>query len=226
MKYKWLLFDADNTLFDFDQAETKALEKTFWHTGHAFDINFIDIYRRINKQIWQEFERGEIKQSELKVKRFAMFLEAIGLETDSDAFSQNYLHHLSRASDLIEGADTLLAALARQVEMLIITNGLKEVQRPRLAQSGLEHYFADIIISEEVGSAKPDRRIFDVAFEKMNHPAKEAVLIIGDSLTSDIQGGHDYGIDTCWFNPAEKCCDLDIEIRYEIRHLAGVLDII
>ena len=102
---------------------------------------------------------------------------------------------------MIEGAEELLAKLEGEVGLMLITNGLKDVQRSRLAHSTIQHYFSDVIISEEVGSAKPDEGIFNVAFEKMSHPPKADVLIIGDSLTSDIRGGNRFGIDTCWFNP-------------------------
>ena len=110
--------------------------------------------------------------------------------------------------------------------LLVITNGLKEVQSARLARSSIGGYFAHVVISEEVGAAKPDRRIFDAAFDRMRGPHKEEVLIIGDGLSSDIQGGHDYGIDTCWFNPGRKPRALDLPIRYEIAQLSDLLAIV
>jgi HAD superfamily hydrolase (TIGR01509 family) len=106
-----------------------------------------------------------------------------------------------------------------QVGLVLITNGLKEVQRSRLARSTISDCFSDVVISDEVGAAKPDVRIFQVAFERMGNPEKADVLIVGDSLTSDIKGGNEYGIDTCWFNPAQLVCDQDVEIQYEIRRL-------
>jgi 2-haloacid dehalogenase len=109
---------------------------------------------------------------------------------------------------------------------MIITNGLRDVQRPRIAKSAIGGCFAGVVISEEVGASKPDGRIFEVAFERMGCPRKEDVLIVGDSLSSDMQGGSDYGIDTCWFNPQKKPRDPDVEIDYEIRDLRELLALV
>ena len=113
-----------------------------------------------------------------------------------------------------------------KVRLALITNGLKEVQRSRLAGSTIGDCFEAVVISDEVGAAKPDRAIFEIAFSRMNHPRNEQVLIVGDSLTSDIRGGADYGIDTCWFNPMRKPRDLDVESQYEISDLSELLDIV
>ena len=114
----------------------------------------------------------------------------------------------------------MVRGLHGRAKLALITNGLKAVQRPRFAASALSEYFDVIVISEEEGVAKPDLRIFDIAFTRMGWPAKSDVLIVGDSLTSDIKGGSDYGIDTCWFNPNGNPRHLDMQIRYEIQHLS------
>ena len=226
MKYKWLLFDADGTLFDYDKAEAAQLERTFRQLVGRFEPDYVEIYRRINQRIWQEFEAGQIPLAVLKIKRFELLFEALRVEADPAAFSARYLKNLGEGTDLIEGAQETVTALHGQIGLVVITNGLKEVQTARLAKSGIGSYFAHVVISEEVGAAKPDRGIFDAAFDKMRRPRKEEVLIIGDGLTSDIQGGHDYGIDTCWFNPARKPRDLDLPIRYEIARLSDLLAIV
>ena len=133
---------------------------------------------------------------------------------------------MGEGTDLIEGAQETVQALHGRAGLVLITNGLKEVQTARLAKSGIGVYFAHVVISEEVGAAKPDRVIFDAAFDKMRRPRKEEVLIIGDGLSSDIQGGHDYGIDTCWFNPGRKPRAFDLPIRYEIARLGDLLTIV
>jgi 2-haloacid dehalogenase len=226
MKYKWLLFDADGTLFDYDKAEAAQLERTFRQLVGCFEPGYIEIYRDINRQIWQEFEAGRIAQAVLKVKRFELLFEALQVKADPAAFSARYLKNLGEGTDLIEGAQETVQALHGQVGLALITNGLKEVQTARLARSGLGSYFAHVVISEEVGAAKPDPGIFDAAFDRMRRPRKEEVLVIGDGLSSDIQGGHDYGIDTCWFNPGRKPRDLDLPIRYEIARLGDLLAIV
>ena len=154
----------------------------------------------------------------MKVYRFEQLFEAMGVTLDAGAFSERYLENLGQFADLIDGAEELLQSLYGRIGMVLMTNGLSAVQRSRLAKSALERYFAEVVISEEVESSKPDGRIFDVAFEKMGNPEKEDVLIVGDSLTSDMRGGIDYGIDTCWFNPQGRARD-GVAVRYEIRSL-------
>ncbi len=226
MKYEWLLFDADGTLFDYDRAEATALQRTFEQAGQRFEPAFGKVYRRINHQIWLDFERGRISQARLRAARFERLFDAIGIELDVADFSRRYLENLAQGTYLVDGAQGVVAALHGRVGLMLITNGIGEVQRPRFASSALRDYFADLVISEEVGVAKPDPAIFDVAFEKMGRPSKEDVLMIGDSLTSDIRGGNNYGIDTCWFNPRGRAPDQDVEIRYEIRDLRELLGVI
>lgn len=226
MKYKWLLFDADRTLFDYDKAEAVALENAFRQMDLAFDPVFLTEYNRINQQIWSEFEQDLISQDLLKIERFERLFSAIGVQTDPEAFSRQYLTGLSTGSDLIAGAEETIKALFGKVGLVMITNGLKEVQQPRLDHSAIGSYFSDLVISDEIGSSKPDKKIFDVAFSRMNHPKKKEVLIIGDSLTSDIKGGSDYGIDTCWYNPHQDPCTLDVNVTYDIAALSDLLTLI
>jgi 2-haloacid dehalogenase len=226
MKYKWILFDADNTLFDYDAAERGALGSTFEEMGRPLTAENRETYREINHQNWQAYERGEITQAILRTRRFAQYLDALGLAEDPEQVSKRYLFHLGNRIDLVDGAEALVEALDSRVRMMIITNGLKDVQRSRLGQSSLGRYFKEIIISEEVGFAKPDGRIFDAAFDLMGQPAKSEVIIVGDSLTSDIQGGLNYGIDTCWFNPYQRANTLGLEVGVEIGRLDALLKII
>ena len=224
--YSWLLFDLDNTLFDYDRAEREALKSTFAEIGRPVHAELHRQYRQINGELWQAFEQGGVTQDVIKVQRFARLLDAAGIEADPAALSKRYLIHLSRGDFLIDEAEEVVRSLHGRYQMLLITNGLKEVQRPRIARSALAPYFDDIVISEEVGAAKPDGRIFDVAFEMMGRPAKGEVLMIGDSLSSDIAGGRAYGIDTCWFNPSGRPADPDPDITYVIGDLAQLASIL
>jgi 2-haloacid dehalogenase len=226
MTYQWVLFDADGTLFDYDRAEAKALQRTFEQIGQVCGPGYVEAYRRINGQIWLEFELGKTSQERLRTRRFELLFEAVGAELSPEAFSAQYLQNLAEGTDLIDGAEEVIRTLYGQIGLMLITNGLQEVQRPRFARSALNGFFADLVISEEVGAAKPDPRIFDVAFEAMGQPGREAVLMVGDSLTSDMRGGVDYGIDTCWFNPGRLPRDPDIEIRYEIQDLRQLLSLV
>lgn len=227
MKYKWLLLDADGTLFDYDRAEAVALESAFVHFQLGFQAEYAQVYRRINKEIWLAYERGEISQQRLRARRFGLLFEAIDVDLDPVVFSEKYLAYLAEGTYLIEGAEKVVQSLHdRGVGLVLITNGMQEVQRHRVAKSAIGGYFADLVVSGEVGVFKPDRRIFEIALERMGSPKNEDVLIVGDSLTSDIRGGNVAGIDTCWFNPTQQACDQDVEIQYEIRRLDELLTIV
>ena len=182
MSYSWVLFDIDGTLFDYDTAETAALAATFTRFHLDLQPNHAQAYRRINGRMWVEFEQGTTTQERLRVERFRDLFEAIEIDADPTPFSDEYLKQLARRTDLIAGAESTAAALASRVSLMVITNGLADVQRPRFAASSIRHHFQGIVISEEVGAAKPDPRIFDEAFARMDHPPKQEVLIVGDSL--------------------------------------------
>jgi len=226
MNYKWLLVDIDGTLFDYDNAESAALARTFEQMDLPFEPGAIQTYRRINGQLWLEFEQGKRSQSRLKVERFGLLFAALGLQSDPALFSQCYLQNLATGTELFDGAQEVVESLYGHIGLLLITNGLTEVQRPRLKRSSIGGYFSDMVISEETGSSKPDSGIFDVAFQKMDQPRKEDVLIVGDSLTSDMQGANNYGIDACWYNPGKRPNTLGLRIQYEIERLDELLPIV
>ncbi len=226
MPYTWLIFDADGTLFDYDRAEATAFRRTFAESGIPFVARYADVYRAVNSQIWREFERGEITADALRIERFARLFARLDLDTDPAAFSRDYLLNLGRQADLIDGATEVVQTLSQRYRMIVLTNGLKDVQHARLAACGLQDYFAGIVISDEVGVAKPDPRIFDIAFQRMGNPPRDAVLIIGDGLSSDIRGAANYGIDACWFNPAVAAQPAGLPIRYQIARLTDLLPLL
>lgn len=227
MSYEWVLLDADGTLFDYDEAERYALEATLQDFELAFDERTIAQYRRINGALWLDFEEGKVKADRLKVLRFERLLAAMEAGVaDPARFSAVYLSHLGECAALIDGAAQVVRTLHARARLALITNGLKEVQRSRLAKSQLEPYFEAVIISDEIGVAKPDPEIFDVAFLRMGEPDRSDVLIVGDSLTSDMKGGRDYGIDTCWFNPDHAPREPQIETHYEIESLSDLFRIV
>jgi len=225
VKYTWLLFDADDTLFDFPRAEANALRWTLEQSGLPSDnpADF-EIYARCNQQVWQEFERGELTSQELRVKRFRLFFDEVGLAGDPQTVSPLYLRNLALGSDLLPGAEAVIRAVQGRYRLALVTNGLKEVQRPRLARSALRDSFEHVFISEEVGAAKPSSAYFDAVFAGIGHPPRTSVLLIGDSLTSDMRGGLAYGLDTCWYNPTAKPTDLPV--TYQIRQLEELLPLL
>lgn len=226
MGYTWLLFDADGTLFDYDKAEEKALSATFVEMGIPFEDTYGPFYRRFNADVWKEFEAGQTTAKRLRVERFERLFAAAGIQADADEFGRRYLPNLARGSDLMPGAVETLAALKPRFRMALITNGLKDVQRPRLERSKIAGFFEAVAISEEIGVAKPHAAYFDALFVQIGSPPRSQALVIGDGLTSDIQGANDYGLDACWFNPKELPADPRYPAKYEIHALPELLPIL
>jgi 2-haloacid dehalogenase len=221
--YPWLWFDADGTLFDYDRAEKTALQRAFQSVDMPFEPEYLRVYRRINQQLWQALERQEITPALLQVRRFELLHEALQLNGSPTQMSAAYVEQLALCAELMDGAEEVLRTLQATCQLAIVTNGLLAVQRSRLARSRIRDYITELIISEEVGAAKPEPAFFAAAFARMGHPAKSDVLLIGDSLSSDMQGGLDYGLDTCWYNPAGEPRPHGLPITYEIEHLRDLL---
>jgi 2-haloacid dehalogenase len=225
MKYEVLLFDADNTLFNYDQAEEYALQQAFQRFNLDYNEGWLNEYRAINASFWRMLENGTIQPAELRYKRFEALFEN-RLQVDPVSFSEAYLSKLSEGRFLLEGALEVVVGLASKYILAIVTNGLKEVQLPRFQGSPLSKYIKTLIISEEVGYKKPDPGMFDCALKAVHHTDRSSVIMIGDSLTSDIKGGFDYGIDTCWYNPRGLLNQSGIRPTYEIRDLHELLEIL
>ncbi len=218
-RYRWLLFDADGTLFDYDRAESLALREVFQLAGITFCAEHLAAYRRFNQAVWQDFEQGKISQDLLKVRRFELLLESIGTGYPAEKLSSSYLECLAGCSELVEDAAEVLQALQGRYRMAILTNGLKAVQRRRLAGSVIHRHIEELIISEEIGHAKPGREFFDAAFARLGQPSRQEALMIGDNWSSDILGAAGYGLDTCWYNPGHKPRPSGCEITREIASL-------
>jgi YjjG family noncanonical pyrimidine nucleotidase len=200
-RYDWVLLDADGTLFDFDRAQRAALEATATaHSLGSFEAVH-DAFVRVCDRVWRRFERGEITADRLRVERFEDLLGELGVDGDAGRLSVDYVRELAGHTDLLPGAQEVVEGLARRVRLLLVTNGLAEVQRARFGASPIRRFFADVVISDEIGVAKPQRGFLDVAFERMGRPRRDRVLMVGDSLSADIEAGVRYGLDTCWFNP-------------------------
>ncbi|MEH7124860.1 MULTISPECIES: YjjG family noncanonical pyrimidine nucleotidase [unclassified Bacillus (in: firmicutes)] len=226
MKYEIILFDVDNTLLDFSMAEIKALHNAFVEFGLPTGLSdYKASYEEINRILWSELEQGLITISELGVERFRRLFLKNDLEINAELFSSVYLGLLCEEIHLVNGAVELCENLTDH-RLAIITNGFTEVQSARIGSSPLRNTFEQVIISEETGFQKPEKGIFDYAFSKLQITEKAKVLMVGDSLTSDIQGGINYGIDTCWFNPHLKENDIGIKPTYEIRELTDLIKIV
>jgi 2-haloacid dehalogenase len=200
-RYKGFLFDADNTLFDYDRAEVEALTETL---GDAFPgiplEKTLAAYREINAGFWRRFEQGAIRLEDLKAGRFQALLDSLGRNGDAQAISSRYLEGLSRRAYFLPHAREVIEELSRAFALAIVTNGIGMVQRGRIARSGIGHRFQALIISEELGIAKPDPRFFQAAVEAVGLQPDE-LLCVGDNPASDIEGARAAGIDSCWYSP-------------------------
>jgi len=225
--YELILIDADNTLFDYNKAEAYALETSLMDFGFQGDLYKIRLdYHVINKKLWQLLEKGGIEKAELSERRFKQLFDQYGLDIPPQDFSKKYLSYLGQSSFLMEDAQEIIQYLYNKYTVIIVTNGIKDVQFSRLEKSTIKDYNHGVVVSEDIGVSKPDPDFFVHAFKLANHQNKKSAIIIGDSLSSDIQGGINFGIDTCWFNYNNSHPDIQLEPTYEIRNLRKIYDIL
>ena len=219
-KYYCILFDADNTLLDFEAAESKALAETLVNYGIEPDAETVQTYRTINEELWRQLEKGQVRREKLFNERFTRFLKAINAAGDGAEMNRNYLEQLSTHPDLMSAQVLdVLRELSEVATLAVVSNGVHKVQLRRLAESGVANFMEDIFISEKVGCEKPGARIFETALRSLGVENREHVLMVGDSLTSDIQGGANAGLDTCWLNPNHAENPGKVIPTYEIASL-------
>ena len=221
-KYTTILFDADNTLLDFSKSEHNSLIETMEHYGVPVTENNINTYVKINESLWKRLEKKEITKPELKKIRFRMFFDSIGFTFNGDALEVNeyYLSLLSQCGYTMEGAEALSEKLTKAgYELYIVTNGVAKTQALRLEKSGLLPYFKDVFVSETIGIPKPDKRFFDYVLEKINEKDKNRIVVIGDSLSSDIRGAENSGLDSIWLNLNDASLPDDLNPVATVRNL-------
>lgn len=226
MAYRTILFDADMTLFDFKAAETIALEQTLSAHAYPCDPHIIARYSAINDSLWKAFERGEISREVLTETRFMKLFDTLGIHGDPAAFNQEYMSNMSQQPLLLDGALELCRYLSEEYRLYIITNGITKTQQSRFARSQLTPYFQGLFVSEETGSQKPHRAYFDYVSAHIPQWEPESTLVVGDSLSSDIQGAINYGLDCCWFNPEHLPYSLSQPCTYEIHRLEELIPIL
>lgn len=226
MKYDTILFDADGTLFDFLRCEDIAIRATFADFQIEPTDALVESYSAINDSLWKMLERGEIEKSVLLYHRFELFCDKHGFIRDAKAMAKKYMNELSEQVFFLDGAKELCASLSGKVRMYIVTNGVEFIQKNRYKKSGLEKYFDGMFISGEIGYEKPSAKYFDAVSEKIPDFSKENTLIVGDSLTSDIRGGINYGLDTCWYEPSGRSAPADMDITYIARSFDDIYNFI
>ena len=224
MRYDYLLFDADNTLFDFDRAEERALRATLEFFGYPLDSDTRELYRTINRVLWRRLDLGEISREALVVERFALFDRAMGGGRDAAALNRFYLDRLSEGAELLPGAEALCRSLAPRATLALVTNGVARAQRGRLARSALNGLFPYVFISEEVGWQKPQREFFSHVCSAMAIRDRRRAVVIGDNLVSDVQGGLQSGLDAVWFNPNGLPNPTQVRPTWEARSFSALED--
>lgn len=225
---KTILWDVDGTLLNFHAAERVAIRQCFdtFALGPCTD-EMLARYSRLNAMYWQMLERGEITKPELLVRRFEDFFEREGVICgDVAGFNSDYQVRLGDTVCFNDESYDLVKSLKGRVRQYAVTNGTKVAQDRKLSRSGLDQLFDDIFISDVVGYEKPSVEFFDHVFARIEPCEKNEMLIVGDSLTSDIRGGNNVGIPAVWYNPAGAPNDKGVTVDYEIRDLREILEIL
>lgn len=224
--YYCLLLDSDDTILDFTTAQRRTVQQTLEHFEFPADEAAQNLFLEIEEKIWEEFNQGKIKKEKLLTERFTRFFRQIGREADPRVMNEYYLAVLSHHPEPVPGADVFLKTVSEVATLAVLTNGLEGVQIPRIRMSGLGRYLDDVLISEKVGIAKPNPKLFDLALKRLGVENKRRVLVVGDSLTADIKGGNAAGLDTCWINPAGQPNDTGIQPTYTVTCLEEILPIV
>lgn len=216
---EFLFLDLDDTILDFKKAEHIALQKTLRGVGIEPTEEICALYSRINVSYWERLERKELTRPQVLVGRFEELLSTLGVEADAAGCADDYARNLGIGHYFLPGAEAAVASLAKKYKLYITSNGTASVQSGRLASANISHYFEDIFISQDMGADKPAKAYFDACFARIPGIDPKKTMIVGDSLTSDIQGGKNAGILTCWINPAHKPGREDIRPDYELESL-------
>ncbi len=220
-KYTSIFFDIDNTLLDFNLAEKTAIKVVLAKHSLPDDDATAKLYSDINQSYWERFERREINKEDIFEGRFETLIETLNANADSAKMSQDYFETLRNYAFKIEGADDILTYLkSKGYKLYATTNGYALTQYKRIKLSGLDAYFDDVFVSEKIGHQKPSKEYFNRVIELIDESDRAKMIVIGDSLSSDILGGINAGIDTCWYNPTAK--KSDYEINYTVTSLKEI----
>jgi YjjG family noncanonical pyrimidine nucleotidase len=206
MAYTALLLDLDHTLLDSDASEIDAFHHALGSAGVVDPARHLPAYHEINRALWTQVERGEISAAHLRTTRFARLCDTAGIDASPEALADAFAYGLGAFGELYSGVRDVLDQLAADpsLSLALVTNGLSDVQRARIARLDLARYFQAIAISSELGIAKPAAAIFEHALAELGSPPKPTALVVGDSLSSDILGGRNAGLATCWYNPHRR----------------------
>lgn len=225
-RFDYVLLDADETIFDFKRAEAHSFKLMLEQFGVEYTDERLSLYSGINLKMWKALERGEVTRERLKTLRFDMFFEQIGVSgIDTVAVNDCYLTNLSNSTFLIDGAVEFVKELSKYCKIYLATNGLTKAQTGRFSKSAVKDYIDGMFISEQIGYAKPDKAYFDYIFSELKITDKSRVIMVGDSLTSDMQGGRNAGITTCLYSRNGEVVQSDL-CDYRIKDYNEFFDIL
>ena len=224
MKYTTLLLDLDETLFDFSKSEKFAIDKLMEKYNIPVTEENRRLYSKINDEKWKKLERGELTRPQIFRERFDDFLKKTGVTADTDEANLSYMQFLSQASFILDGALETCKKLSGNYLLYLVTNGTKIVQKGRLSGSPIMKYIKDVFISEEIGFNKPQKEYFDYVLEHIEEKDKTKILVVGDSLSSDIAGAENSGLDSCWVNRKNQKTVSDA--TYTISCITEIFDIL
>ena len=223
---EFLLLDLDDTILDFHMQESEAIRKTLLCAGVEPTDENCALYSKINLRYWKMLELGEVTREELIWKRFAELFAVLGVAADPKETAEKYMDHLSEGHYFLPGAEEAVKALSKKYKLYMASNGTGRVQESRIASAGLAPYFEEIFISQIIGANKPDKAYFDGCFAKIPNFDRRKAMIVGDSLSSDIRGGKNAGIYTCWVNPKGKTTKPEDQPDYEIKSIAKLEELL
>lgn len=222
-KIKAILYDVDGTLLDFETQEEVALSYCFekYNLGELSEEK-LELYKRINLGYWEMFEKNLITKEKLVVKRFEDYLEALGVKLDAEEVNDTYFSKLGDTIVFKDNSYELVKSLKGKIKQYVVTNGAIRVQKTKLAKSGFDKLMDDVFISDEVGYQKPRKEFFDAIKNRLGDVANDEILIVGDSLTSDMKLADNCNLISCFYNPKKKDYKVDFKIDYEISDLNEV----
>lgn len=223
MKMKALLIDIDGTLLDYRQSEALGISAIMEHYGVTPTPELAAHYHDVNQSFWEKYEKGEITRAQINEGRYPAFFGELGVEVDPEVCEEIYQDFVNNRLVPVEGAEDMLRYLSGKYLLYAASNGYSDKQRERLRKAGMISYFTDIFVSQETGSQKPQKEFFDYCFARMPAGLKrDEVMIIGDGLTSDMRGGNNAGIHTCWLNAYGEVNHAGVSIDVEIHSLAEI----
>ncbi len=226
-KFDTILWDVDQTLLDFKKSEDYAIRYCFRKFGKEASDEAVAIYSRINEGFWKRIEKGEINRKDALVQRFEQLFQQIGeQDMDAGAFQKEYAEALGSVYYYLDDSYELVKNLRGKYRQYLVTNGVTLTQMKKLRLSGFDQLADGIFVSEQIGIPKPHKDFFEKCFSMIPGFCKETAVIVGDSLSSDMRGGNNAGIATCWYNPAGLKSLSDVKIDYEIRNLKEIWDIL